>query len=98
VLAPQMAAHDVGKVPGSRVEIVSADHRNKPDIGAGIARQWIDVDHVDAIVDVPTSSVAFGGSRGHSLNWDLLAFCSGDDFTGAAAWTKAQGHQEVTTC
>ena len=34
------------------------DHQNKPDIGAGIARQWIDTDHVDAIVDVPTSSVA----------------------------------------
>jgi hypothetical protein len=50
------------------------------------------------LFDVPTSSVAFGGPRGHSLNWDLLAFCSGDDFTGAAAWTKAQGHQEVTTC
>ena len=59
MLAPQMAAHDVGKVPGLRVEIVSADHQNKPDIGAGITRQWIDVDHGDAIVDVPTSSVAF---------------------------------------
>jgi branched-chain amino acid transport system substrate-binding protein len=37
---------------------VSGDHQNKPDIGAGIARKWIDTDHVDAIVDVPTSSVA----------------------------------------
>ena len=59
VLAAQRAAHDVGKIPGSRVKIVSADHQNKPDIGAGITRQWIDVDHGDAIVDVPTSSVAF---------------------------------------
>jgi branched-chain amino acid transport system substrate-binding protein len=58
VLAAQMAADDVGAIPGARVEIISGDHQNKPDIGAGIARQWIDVDHVDAIVDVPTSSVA----------------------------------------
>jgi branched-chain amino acid transport system substrate-binding protein len=58
VLAAQMAADDVGSIPGARVEIISGDHQNKPDIGAGIARQWIDVDHVDAIVDVPTSSVA----------------------------------------
>jgi branched-chain amino acid transport system substrate-binding protein len=58
VLAAQMAADDVGSIPGGRVEIVFADHLNKPDIGAGITRQWIDVDHVDAIVDVPTSSVA----------------------------------------
>jgi branched-chain amino acid transport system substrate-binding protein len=58
VLAAQMAADDVGNITGARIEIVSSDHQNKPDIGAGIARQWIDVEHVDAIVDVPTSSVA----------------------------------------
>jgi branched-chain amino acid transport system substrate-binding protein len=43
---------------GLKVEIVSADHQNKADIGANIARQWFDVDHVDAIVDMATSSVA----------------------------------------
>jgi branched-chain amino acid transport system substrate-binding protein len=59
VLAAQMAVDDFGgKVLGAPIEIVSGDHQNKPDIGAGIARQWIDTDHVDAIVDVPTSSVA----------------------------------------
>ena len=59
VLAAQMAADDVGgKVLGAPIEIISGDHQNQPDIGAGIARRWIDVDHVDAIVDVPTSSVA----------------------------------------
>ena len=41
-----------------KVEVVTADHQNKPDIGAGIARQWFDVDKVDAIVDVPNSGVA----------------------------------------
>jgi branched-chain amino acid transport system substrate-binding protein len=58
VLAAQMAVDDVGSIPGAKVEIISADHLNKPDVGAAIARQWIDVEHVDAIVDVPTSSVA----------------------------------------
>jgi branched-chain amino acid transport system substrate-binding protein len=59
VLAAQMAVEDFGgKVLGAPIEVVSGDHQNKPDIGSGIARQWIDADHVDAIVDVPTSSVA----------------------------------------
>jgi branched-chain amino acid transport system substrate-binding protein len=43
---------------GMKVEIIAADHLNKPDIGSNIARQWFDVDKVDAIADVPTSSVA----------------------------------------
>ena len=43
---------------GYKVEIVSADHQNKPDVGSNIARQWYDVDKVDAIVDVPNSGVA----------------------------------------
>jgi len=43
---------------GMQVEVVAADHQNKPDIGVGIARQWFDRDGVDLIVDVPTSSVA----------------------------------------
>jgi len=43
---------------GFNVEVVMADHQNKPDIGAGIARQWFDRDGVDMIIDVPTSSVA----------------------------------------
>lgn len=41
-----------------KVEVLSADHQNKPDIGVGIARQWIDQEGVNLIVDVPTSSVA----------------------------------------
>jgi len=43
---------------GWKVEVISADHQNKPDIGANIARRWIDVENVDVIVDVPTSSIA----------------------------------------
>jgi branched-chain amino acid transport system substrate-binding protein len=43
---------------GFNVEVIAADHQNKPDIGAAIARQWFDRDGVDMILDVPTSSVA----------------------------------------
>jgi branched-chain amino acid transport system substrate-binding protein len=59
VLAAQMAAEDFGgKVLEAPIEIVSADHQNKPDIGSGIVRKWFDEDKIDAIADVPTSSVA----------------------------------------
>jgi len=59
VAAAKMAVEDFNpSAHGMKVEIINADHQNKPDIGANIARQWIDVDHVDAIADVPTSSVA----------------------------------------
>ncbi len=59
VLAARMAIEDFGAAAkGLKVEIVSADHQNKPDVGSTIARTWYDVDKVDVIVDVPTSSVA----------------------------------------
>ena len=47
---------------GCRFRLLSADHQNKADIGASIARQWFDRDGVDAVVDVPTSSVALAVS------------------------------------
>ena len=59
VVAARMAVEDYGAAAkGLKVEIVSADHQNKPDVGSGIARQWIDQDKVDVIVDVPNSGVA----------------------------------------
>jgi branched-chain amino acid transport system substrate-binding protein len=59
VVAAKMAVEDSGiEKRGYKVEIVSADHQNKGDVGSNIARQWYDVDHVDAIVDVPNSGVA----------------------------------------
>src|SRR5947199_7819135 len=58
VVAARMAVEDFGAAKkGMKVEIVFADHQNKPDVGSNIARQWYDVDKVDAIFDVPTSSV-----------------------------------------
>jgi branched-chain amino acid transport system substrate-binding protein len=59
VAAAKMAVEDFGAdKKGIKVEIVSSDHQNKPDVGSTIARQWLDVDKVDAIVDVPNSAVA----------------------------------------
>ncbi|SEM28014.1 amino acid/amide ABC transporter substrate-binding protein, HAAT family [Roseovarius azorensis] len=59
VVAARMAVEDFGAAEkGISVEIVSADHQNKPDIASNIARQWYDTEGVDAILDVPTSSAA----------------------------------------
>jgi branched-chain amino acid transport system substrate-binding protein len=57
--AAKMAVADFGgTVGGKKIEVVSADHQNKPDVGAAIARQWFDQDGVDMITDLTTSSVA----------------------------------------
>jgi branched-chain amino acid transport system substrate-binding protein len=58
-IAAKLAVEDFGAAQkGMKVEIVSADHQNKPDTGSSIANQWFDVDKVDVIVDVPNSGVA----------------------------------------
>jgi branched-chain amino acid transport system substrate-binding protein len=58
VEAARMAAEDFhGGGKNIKVEIVYADHQNKADVGAAIARKWLDVEGVDAIVDVPNSAV-----------------------------------------
>jgi len=59
VLAAKMAVEDFGgSVLGKQIEVTSADHQNKPDVGSAIARRWIDADKVDAIVDIPHSATA----------------------------------------
>jgi branched-chain amino acid transport system substrate-binding protein len=59
VAATKLAVEDFNPAAhGMKVEVIGGDHQNKPDVGANLARQWYDVDHVDMIVDVPTSSVA----------------------------------------
>jgi branched-chain amino acid transport system substrate-binding protein len=58
VVCARQALEDFGvSAKGWNVEIIAADHQNKPDVGVSIARQWLDRDGVDVIVDVPTSSV-----------------------------------------
>src|SRR5258708_13515357 len=75
-----------GRLLGKPIEVVAADHQNKPDIGANIARQWYDQEQVDAIVDVPTSSVALAIQQ-ISRDKDRVFLMSGpgsSDLTGPA--------------
>jgi branched-chain amino acid transport system substrate-binding protein len=64
VVAAKMAVEDSGiEKRGIKVEIVSADHQNKADVGSAIARRWYDAEGVDVIVDVPNSGVALAVSQ-----------------------------------
>jgi branched-chain amino acid transport system substrate-binding protein len=58
IAAQMVAAEFNGKVRGKPIEVIGADHQNKPDVGSSIARDWYDNAKVDVIADVPTSSVA----------------------------------------
>ena len=59
IICCKQAIEDYGaSTKGLNVEVITADHQNKPDLAVSIARQWIDRDGVDVILDVPTSSVA----------------------------------------
>lgn len=59
VVAAQMAAEDclARECAGMRIEILSADHQNKPDVAVGIVRRWVDVDGVDAVTDIVQAAV-----------------------------------------
>jgi branched-chain amino acid transport system substrate-binding protein len=64
VAAIKMAVEDSGlPAKGWKIEVLSGDHQNKPDIGVNIARQWIDAEKVDAIADTPNSGVALAVSN-----------------------------------
>ena len=64
VAAAKLAVQDFNPAAhGMKVDIISADHQNKPDVGANIARQWFDTQNVDAILDVPNSGVALAVSE-----------------------------------
>jgi branched-chain amino acid transport system substrate-binding protein len=64
VVAAKLAVEDSGiEKRGYKVEVISADHQNKPDVGSNVARQWYDVDKVDVIVDTPNSGVALAVSQ-----------------------------------
>src|ERR1700710_2305493 len=64
VVAVKMAVEDSGLVAkGWKIDVVSGDHQNKPDVGVNIARQWIDTDKVDVVADTPNSGVALAISN-----------------------------------
>jgi branched-chain amino acid transport system substrate-binding protein len=86
VFAAQQAVEDFGAAAkGLKVEIVGADHQNKPDIGSNIVRTWIDVDKIDVIVDVPTSSVALAVTEivKEKNKVFLVSGAAASDLTGA---------------
>src|SRR5262249_57700644 len=64
VTAAQMAVEDFGgKVAGVPIEVISANHQLKPDVGSEIATRWYDVEKVDLILDVPVSAVGLAGEE-----------------------------------
>src|SRR5437879_5123953 len=87
VAAAKMAVEDSGiEKRGYKVEVISADHQNKPDVGSSIARQWYDVDKVDVIVDTPNSGVALAVNQ---ITRDkgkvfLVSGAASSDLTGKA--------------
>jgi len=87
VVAARMAVEDFGAAKkGMKVEILVADHQNKPEVGSSIARQWFDVDKVDVIVDVPTSSVVLAVNQVTREKNKVLIVSTGAtvDLTGKA--------------
>ena len=87
VVAAKMAVEDSGiEKRGYKVEVISADHQNKPDIGSAIARQWYDTDKVDVILDTPNSGVALAVNqitrdKGKAF---LISGAASSDLTGKA--------------
>ena len=75
-----------GSVNGKKIELISADHQNKPDVGSAIANQWFGNDGVDAIVDVPTSSVALAVQEvaRNKNKVFLISGAAASDLTGKA--------------
>jgi len=84
VLAVRQAVQDAASL-GLKVEVVAADHQNKPDLAANIARGWFDRDGVDAVIDVPASSAALAvNSVAREKNKAFLASAPGTaELTGA---------------
>jgi branched-chain amino acid transport system substrate-binding protein len=87
VIAARMAVEDFGAAAkGMKVEVVGADHQNKPDVGSNVVRTWLDVDKVDVIVDVPTSSVALAVNQivKEKNKVFLVSGAAASDLTGKA--------------
>ncbi len=87
VAAAELAIADAGGTAlGKPVRLLSADHQNKPDLGASITRRWLDEDRAAAIVDVPNSSVAFAVQEltKNAGRVFLMSSTGSSDFTGPA--------------
>jgi branched-chain amino acid transport system substrate-binding protein len=84
--AARMAAEEFGySINGRPIEILSADHQNKPDIGASIVRRWFDIDHVNVAADIANSAVGFAIVEiARPRNKIVLVGAGSSDFTGKA--------------
>src|SRR5713226_1672873 len=111
VAAAQLAAEEfAAQLPGKTIEVIFADHQNKPDIGAAIARRWIENENVNAILDVPVSSVALAvGEVARNSNALFIASGPGStELTGSKCsphtihwtydtWALARGTAKTVT-
>lgn len=87
LVAAQMAVQEFGAtVLGKPIEVISADHQHKTDLGASIARQWYDTEKVDVIVDIPNSSIALAVQRIARQSKKLVIFSG----AGTTALTNEQ--------
>jgi branched-chain amino acid transport system substrate-binding protein len=85
VAAAKLAIADFTKAnPNAKVDLVSGDHQNKPDVGSQLANQWFDVDKVDMIIDIPNSGVALAVSQVASQKNKLfiVSGAAASDLTG----------------
>jgi branched-chain amino acid transport system substrate-binding protein len=85
-MSANLAIEEVASSLGLKVEVVSADHQNKPDVGVGVAKQWLDQDGVDAVLDVANSAVSLA-IAGVCKEKDKVFLSSGgatSDLTAAA--------------
>jgi branched-chain amino acid transport system substrate-binding protein len=97
VVATEMAVEDNKELlAGHHVTVISADHQSKADIGASIARQWLDRENVDAIVNVPNSAIGLAVQQvtRERKKIFLITGAASDDLTGKACspttahWTE----------
>jgi branched-chain amino acid transport system substrate-binding protein len=86
IVAAEMATEEFDRsIDGVSVEIISADHQNRPDIAVGIVRKWFDVDNVDAIADISSSGVGFAVvALAKERKKVVLNASASSDFTGKA--------------
>lgn len=98
VVAAQLAVDDAGgKVNGTAVELVSADHQNKADIGSTVARRWFDEEGVDVVADVPVSSVALAVQEiGRQAKRITLMQATTSDLSGKACSPYSTAWQDDT--
>ena len=98
VIAAQMAVEDFAKNSPRKAEVLSADHQNKPDIGASIARRWFDAEGVDVIVDVPNSAVALAVNElARDMNKVLIGSGAGSAVLTGARCTPNTVHWTYDT-